>query len=220
MTDDDGVIQVQGLLFDNDGVLIDSTEAVESSWRAFADWYGLPRDELLTRVHGRRSRDVIGYYADRLPVSAEEAFARYIRACVEEYASVTVLPGAAELLASLPPAGWAVVTSGTRIVTQARMASAGLPAPPVLVTAEDVSVGKPDPAPYQLAATRLGLDTRACLVIEDSAPGLESGRAAGCHTLALHTTHRNRYSAADLDATDLTGIRIDHDGQCFRVYSI
>ena len=75
-------IQVAGLLFDNDGVLVDSTAVVEDSWRAFAGWYDLPVDDVLERVHGRRSRDVIAHYADRLPVSADEAFARYIDACI------------------------------------------------------------------------------------------------------------------------------------------
>lgn len=137
MTSDNGAVEVQGLLFDNDGVLIDSTAAVEASWRAFASWYDLPADDLLTRVHGRRSRDVIAHYTDQLPVSSEEAFSRYIDACVREFADVTVLPGATDLISSLPPYGWAVVTSGTRVVTEARMAAAGLPRPPVLITAED-----------------------------------------------------------------------------------
>jgi transcriptional regulator with XRE-family HTH domain len=83
MTSDNGAVEVNGLLFDNDGVLIDSTAAVEASWRAFASWYDLPADDVLTRVHGRRSRDVIAHYADRLPVSSDEAFARWTRTVVE-----------------------------------------------------------------------------------------------------------------------------------------
>jgi mannitol-1-/sugar-/sorbitol-6-phosphatase len=205
-----GAVEVKGLLFDNDGVLIDSTAAVEASWRAFASWYDLSADDVLTRVHGRRSRDVIAHYADRLPVSRDEAFARYIDACVREFADVEVLAGAAELISSLPPSGWAVVTSGTRIVTEARMAAAGLPRPPVLITAEDVPTGKPDPAPYRIAAERLDVDPAHCLAVEDSPAGLASAHAAGCVTLALLTTHEREDLDADLTAIDLTGVQILH----------
>lgn len=201
-------IDVAGLLFDNDGVLVDSTAAVEASWRAFAQWYDLPADDVLTRVHGRRSRDVIAHYAARLPVPAEEAFARYIDACIHEFSEVTLLPGAAELVNALPPHGWAVVTSGTKVITRARWAAASLPEPPILVTAEDVTAGKPDPAPYRTAAERLGLEPTECLVIEDSPAGLTSAQTAGCRTLALLTTHSPRELTADLLAVDLTSVQV------------
>jgi sugar-phosphatase len=206
-------IRVAGLLFDNDGVLVDSTAAVEDSWRAFASWYNLPVDDVLERVHGRRSRDVIAHYADGLPVSADEAFARYIDACIREFVQVELLPGTAELVALLPEKGWAVVTSGTKVVTQARWKAAGLPDPPVLISAEDVSEGKPKPDPYRTAAQRLGLDPADCLAIEDSPAGLTSARAAGCATLALLTTHPREDLDADLLAADLAAVRItNNDG--------
>jgi sugar-phosphatase len=211
-------IQVAGLLFDNDGVLVDSTAAVEGSWRAFASWYDLPADDVLERVHGRRSRDVIAHYADRLPVSADEAFARYIDACIREFVQVDLLPGTAELIASLPEQGWAVVTSGTKVVTEARWKAAGLPNPPVLISAEDVSAGKPEPDPYRTAAQRLRLSPSDCLAVEDSPAGLTSARAAGCTTLALLTTHPREDLDADLLAADLTAVRItDNDGFNVRV---
>jgi sugar-phosphatase len=206
-------IQVAGLLFDNDGVLVDSTAVVEDSWRAFAGWYDLPVDDVLERVHGRRSRDVIAHYADRLPVSADEAFARYIDACIREFVQVELLPGTAELVASLPEQGWAVVTSGTKVVTQARWKAAGLPDPPVLINAEDVSAGKPKPDPYRRAAQRLQLNPADCLAIEDSPAGLTSARAAGCTTLALLTTHQREDLDADLVVADLTAVRVtNNDG--------
>ncbi|MFL6140432.1 MAG: HAD-IA family hydrolase [Labedaea sp.] len=205
-------MHVQGLLFDNDGVLVDSTAAVENSWRAFARWYDLPADDVLQRVHGRRSRDVIEHYADRLPVPPDEAFQRYIDACVRDFAQVDLLPGAADTIAALPKTGWAVVTSGTKIVTHARWAAAGLPDPPVLISAEDVSSGKPDPDPYRTAANRLHLAPAACLAIEDSPPGLAAARAAGCTTLALLTTHERHDLDADLLAPDLKAVRISHNG--------
>lgn len=204
-------VHVDGLLFDNDGVLVDSTAAVEASWRAFANWYDLPAGDVLSRVHGRRSRDVIAHYAPRLPVSPDDAFARYIDACIREFSEVDLLPGAAEIVAALPPHGWAVVTSGTKVVTRARWSAAGLPDPPVLISADDVTAGKPDPDPYQTAAQRLHLDPAACLVIEDSPAGLTSARTAGCRTLALLTTHRQHELDADLFATDLAGVHIRFD---------
>ena len=201
--------EFSGLLFDSDGVLIDSTAGVEAAWLAFARWYGLPADDVLTRVHGRRSQDVIAYYADRLPVPPDEALDRFLATSMREHAGFAVLPGAVELLATLPARGWAVVTSGTRRVAQARLAAAGIPAPPVLVTAEDVPAGKPDPAPYRLAAQRLGLDPAGCLAVEDAPAGLASARGAGCATLALLTTHRRDQLDADLVATDLVTVRVD-----------
>lgn len=205
-------LHVKGLLFDNDGVLVDSTAAVEDSWRAFASWYDLPVDDVLQRVHGRRSRDVIDHYADRLPVPPDQAFQRYIDACVRDFAQVELLPGAADTLAALPNTGWAVVTSGTNVVTRARWAAAGLPDPPVLISAEDVSAGKPDPDPYRTAAQRLKLDPADCLAIEDSPPGLTAARTAGCTTLALLTTHPRQELDADLLALDLTAVQISHNG--------
>lgn len=208
---DSHTIRVAGLLFDNDGVLVDSTAAVEASWRAFASWYGLPADDVLERVHGRRSRDVIAHYADRLPVSTDEAFARYIDACIHDFAQVELLPGTADLIASLPEKGWAVVTSGTKVVTQARWKAAGLADPPVLVSAENVAEGKPQPDPYRTAAQRLRLNPADCLAIEDSPAGLTSARTAGCTTLALLTTHPREDLDADLLAADLAAVRITND---------
>ena len=204
-------VRVAGLLFDNDGVLVDSTAAVEDSWRAFAGWYDLSVDDVLERVHGRRSRDVIAHYADRLPVSADQAFARFIDACVRDLAQIELLPGTADLVASLSEQGWAVVTSGTKVVTRARWKAAGLAEPPVLVSAEDVAAGKPKPDPYRTAAQRLGLDPADCLAIEDSPTGLTSARIAGCKTLALLTTHPREDLDADLLAADLAAVRVTNN---------
>src|SRR5262249_34344265 len=121
---------------------------VEAAWRAFAGWYGLPAAELLEVAHGRRSRDVIERFADRLPVPVDDALARLLADAVAGEGPMTVLPGAAAVLGGLPPHGWAVVTSGTRAVATARLTHAGLPPPPVLVTAEDGPAGQPHPPPH------------------------------------------------------------------------
>ncbi|WP_460701815.1 HAD-IA family hydrolase [Myceligenerans halotolerans] len=210
---------MSAVLFDNDGVLIDSTAMVEASWRAFSDWYGIPADDLLEQVHGRRSRDVIAAYADKLPVAPDAAFERYIDACLKDFAMVDVLPGAVELLKSLPGRRYAIVTSGTRVVTEARMHGAGLPVPDVMITAADITHGKPHPMPYLVAAERLGVDPSTCLVVEDAPAGLVSGQAAGCKTLALLTTHeRESLDGADLYAMDLSTVKVTTVGNVLRVF--
>lgn len=197
-----------GLLLDNDGVLIDASNAIEYCWRTLASLYNLPVDDVLARVSGRRSRDVINGYAQMLPVTVDEALDQYEQICIEDTTSVQALPGAAELLESLPANCWTVVTSGTRDLTRTRLEAAGLPVPSVLVTAEDVTAGKPDPAPYKLAAERLGFLPELCLAVEDAPPGLASARAAGCRTLALLTTHKaEQLIGADLYLPNLAHVQ-------------
>jgi mannitol-1-/sugar-/sorbitol-6-phosphatase len=212
-------VRVRGLLFDSDGVLVDSTELVIAQWRVVAGWYGLPVDELLANMHGRRARDVLGDYADRLPVPVDQALDRMLSDPASMAArTVPVLPGARELLGSLPGHGWAVVTSGGVAVAPARLASAGLPAPPVLVTADDVPAGKPDPAPYLVAAKRLGLDAADCLVFEDAPPGLVAARAAGAQVVALRTTYpADQLSPADHVVTNLAAVSVRTAGAEFVV---
>ena len=212
-------VRVRGLLFDSDGVLVDSTELVVAQWRAFASWYGLPADELLADMHGRRAPDIIAGYADRLPVSVEDAYARLLADPAGlATRTVPVLPGAAELLASLPDRGWAVVTSGGRAVAGPRLASAGLPTPPVLITGDDVPAGKPDPAPYLLAAKRLDLDPADCLVFEDAPAGLASARAAGCRSLGLLTTYDAEVVGdADHQTASLASVTVESTADGFVV---
>jgi sugar-phosphatase len=107
--------------------------------------------------------------------------------------------GALALFSSVPPARRAIVTSGSARLATARIRAAGFPVPAVLVTADDVPQGKPDPAPYRLAAQRLGVHPRRCLAIEDAAAGIHSARAAGCTVIAVTGTA----PAADLTDADL-----------------
>lgn len=212
-------LEVEAILFDNDGVLIDSTHVVEESWRTFASWYDLPVDDVLAIVHGRRSRDVIETFASAVPVPPEDAWRRYIDACLTDFVHVDVLPGVTGLLTSLPPANWAVVTSGTRIVTTARMTAANLPTPPAMVTAEDITIGKPDPAPYLKGAELLGIAPADCLVVEDAPAGIESGTRAGCQTLALLTTHeRASLAGATAYAADLRAVSVEVCATGLRVH--
>ena len=132
-------IPCRGLLFDSDGVLVDSDASVHLSWSRWARDHGLAPAEVVDAVHGRRSADTVALLIDAAgQAAALEAIDRYE---VEDAATVTALPGAAELLASLPPDRWSVVTSGRRPLATARLAAAGLPVPSVLVCAEDVPAG-------------------------------------------------------------------------------
>jgi len=195
------------VLFDLDGTLVDSTALVERHWREFAGEHGLDVEVFLAGVHGRRSADIVRDHAHLLRAPAEAALRAYEERDAADLDGVRALPGAARTLAALPPHGWAVVTSATTAGARARLAAAGLPLPGVLVSADDVAAGKPDPAPYLEAARRLGLPPAGCLAVEDAPQGLRSAVLAGCRSLALLTTHRaDELAGADELAADLDDI--------------
>lgn len=189
-------------LFDIDGTLVDSTPAVERAWRTWAAENGFDGDEILAVSHGRRSEDTL---ADLLaPELVAPAYRRVFELEMGDLESVVALPGAAGVLASLPRDRWAAVTSGSRELMSARLAAAGLPVPEVMITAEDVDAGKPDPSGYLLAAERLGADPVDCLVIEDAPAGLEAGTRAGCRVIAVATSHSPEQLAGYEIIPDLT----------------
>ncbi|HET7598792.1 MAG TPA: HAD-IA family hydrolase [Gemmatimonadales bacterium] len=190
------MIDCSAVLFDLDGVLVDSTEFVERQWHEWAAWRGLDPAPFLRVCHGRRATETIQLAAPELDAEAEVA--RFRAMPVPEDPVLHPLPGAAELLAELPAGTWAVVTSGSRASAERRLAAAGLPRPPVLVAAEDVRHGKPSPEGYLRAASRLGVPATECVVIEDAPPGIEAARAAGAIVIALIGT----YSADQLPPSD------------------
>ena len=170
-------LRCDGVLFDCDGVLVDSDASVDNSWRRWAEAVGLDPDALGDIVHGRRSEDTI---AELLPADRRlEALTLIERIEVDDAARVTAIPGAAALLAMLPAGRWAVVTSGTDALATARLRAAGLPVPEVLITADDVASGKPDPEGYRTAARRLGYEPSSTVVLEDAPSGVLAARAAG-----------------------------------------
>lgn len=200
--------EVAALLFDIDGTLVDSTPAVERTWRTMAARHGLDAEAILAVSHGRRSEDTV---ADFWPVERREAAVAEILALeLADLDSVVALPGARRLLAGLPRERWAAVTSGSRALMTARLAAGGLPVPDVLVTAGEVAAGKPDPAGYLLAAERPGFPASACLVVEDAPPGLQAGRNAGARVLAVATSHPvEALGDAEAIIADLTQCRIE-----------
>ena len=200
-------VACRGLLFDADGVLVDSDASVELSWRRWAHRWDLEPATVLPMVHGRRSADTVALLVDH--ADRPRALADIDRYEVEDAASVTACPGAAELLAALPLDRWAVVTSGKRELATARLAAAGLPMPEVLVPADEVPRGKPDPAGYLLAAGALGLPPSDCVVLEDSPAGIAAGRAAGATVVGVS----ERALATDVPVVvrDLRGLSWDGD---------
>ena len=181
-------LTADALLFDLDGVLVDSTANVERHWRDWATSNGLDADRILSVVHGRRAIDSIREQAPHL--DAERELATLVEAEMRDTSGILVFDGAAELLASIPHDRWAIVTSGTHGVASARLRTAGLPIPDVLVTADRVARGKPDPEGYLAAAEALGFTAARCIVVEDAPAGLEAARRAGMRCIAITTTHR------------------------------
>jgi len=177
----------RAILFDLDGVLADSTAAVERQWRAFAGRHALDGDAVMRVIHGRRAVDSVRALVPHADVDAE--IARLIEDETTDVADIVALPGAAELLAALPAGRWTVVTSGVRQVAEARLRAAGLPVPPHLVAADEITRGKPDPEGYLKGAAALGVAPADCLVVEDAPAGAAAARAAGMRLVALTTTH-------------------------------
>jgi len=180
------VIEPRAVLSDLDGVLVDSRAQIEGTWRRFADRNGLDPEHVLAETHGRRAVDLIRVVAPHLDAEVEAA--RIEREEIEIADGLRPLPGARELADSIPPERFAIVTSGSRPLALARLQAAGIPVPHVLVTAEQVEAGKPDPAGYLRAAALLGVEPAHSLVLEDAPPGVEAGLAAGMTVVAVLTT--------------------------------
>jgi mannitol-1-/sugar-/sorbitol-6-phosphatase len=179
--------RVTAIVFDLDGVLADSTAAVERAWRRWAGEHGLAAADVLAIAHGRPSRDVVRELAPHLD-AAEQA--RLVDGWeVRDTEGVAALPGALECVALARRGSWAIVTSGGRELATGRLRAVGVPLPEVLVTADDVARGKPDPEPYERAARELGVPAGECLVVEDSPPGIAAARRAGMFVVAVATTH-------------------------------
>ncbi|MGO1052733.1 HAD-IA family hydrolase [Crossiella sp. CA198] len=201
-------IPCRAVLFDCDGVLVDSTGPAEDAWSQWAREYGLDPAVVLDGMHGVRSQDTVATY---LP--AEQRAEGHVRIEQIEIAGAegTVpIPGIPDLLAALP-GNWAVVTSATLPLLRARLAAAGLPLPEVTITGEAVRQGKPSPEGYLAAAARLGVPIEQCVVVEDSAAGIQAGLAAGAgHVLGVGKGEATE--AAHSAVPDLTGVSWDGSG--------
>ena len=182
------------LLFDLDGVLVDSAEVVERTWRRWAARHGLDAAAVVRAAHGRRTIETVRLLAPHL--AADDEVTALAASESTETDGVYEVPGARELLASLPSGSWAVVTSGIRPVAELRIRHTGLPTPAVLVPADEVRRGKPDPEGYLTAAARLDADPAQCVVVEDTPPGIEAAHAGGMRVVAIASTYEQEALAA------------------------
>ncbi len=181
------VTSVRAVLLDMDGTIVDSDASVERAWTTWSVEHGLDPADVLPTVHGSPPEPTVRRLLPALDDRAVAVSAqRQMDLQYDDLADVVAAPGASELLAALDRLGlpWAVVTSADVRLAKARLGAAGID-PPLLVTVEEVRRGKPDPEGFLIAAGRLGVEPGVCLVVEDSEPGLASGRAAGMRTAAL-----------------------------------
>ena len=192
------------VLFDLDGTLVDSGAAVRRSWLAWAAESSITAE----RLHGFHGMPAAQILAELVPAEQVLAAAERLEQLeVGDVDDIVLLPGAARALSDIGASRSAIVTSCTAPLAAARIAAASVPSPAVVVTASDVEVGKPDPAPFLLAAQRLGVDPKHCLVVEDAVSGLTAARAAGMATLAVTTTYQAAALQADVVVTDLDAVR-------------
>lgn len=212
-------IRCRGVLFDLDGVLVDSTPAVARVWAWWAHHHGFPDpDEIVRLAHGRPSIESIRELVPNAELDAENR--ELERREIEDTDGVIPLPGTLELLQAIPPEQWAIVTSCTRRLAEVRIAAAGLPKPRYLVTSTDITNGKPHPEPYLKGAQLLGVSGAECVVIEDAPAGIRAGKAAGAHVVALRTTASDaelREAGADWIVKDCADLSVDpgKDGEEF-----
>jgi sugar-phosphatase len=208
-------VRCKALLFDLDGVLIDSTPAVERVWTVWANERGFVPAEVVQRAHGRPSITTIREYLPNADHNAENLEVE--RREIADVEGIIPLPGALELLQVLPLSRWAIVTSCTRALAEVRVRAGGLPVPKHFLTSTEVSNGKPHPEPYIKGASMLGLAPEDCVVFEDAPAGIRSGKGAGARVLALRTTAPDedlRAAGADWIARDCSAVKltVESDG--------
>ncbi len=208
------VIRCSALLFDLDGVLIDSTPAVARVWSGWAVEHGFAPETVVRLAHGRPSRTTIRELLPHADINREDREVE--RREMKDLDGVVVLPGARELLNILPPERWTIATSCTHPLAMVRLRAAGLPIPKAIITSSDVKIGKPDPEPYLKAAAKLGFAASDCIVVEDAPAGVRAGKAAGARVIAFLTTMVRRdleEAGADWIVQDCADIRTSCDDE-------
>lgn len=213
-----GEFHAEAIVFDKDGVLIDTMAMIRATWADWALAHGVDTDQVIASIH-MTAYELIDTFAPSSDPAAEIRWIGRRQSGMEH--SIVAFDGAADLLARLPPDAWAIVTSARRDPTLRHLETAGLPVPKVLICAEDVERGKPDPSGYVLAAERLGTRPEHCVAVEDAPGGIRSARGAGMSVVAIATT----YLAADLREADavvdaLTGLSVIAADGCLRVRTL
>lgn len=172
------------VIFDMDGTLVDSRAAVEVAWRNWALKHGVSADEILAVAHGRRTQEVMQRFAPR-GIDVDREASELETGEGDNADDICAVPGALDLLRWIPRGDWAVVTSASRELASRRLLAAGLPLPNFLISADDVSTGKPDPQGYLLAIDRMRARAGDCLVFEDAPAGILAAKGAGCDVVAI-----------------------------------
>ena len=198
------------ILFDLDGVLLDSTRVVAEQYTRWARENDLDPEYVMEAAHGVRTVEVIRRVAPHLDAVAETKKIEDREAAAE---GIVQIPGALALLNSIPRGRWAVVTSGTRFLAVNRMQKFGIPVPDIMVTADDVSNGKPDPEPYRRGAELLQTDPAQCVVFEDAPAGIRSAQGAGMKVISLPTTYpATELREADVIISGLADVQVTLNG--------
>jgi sugar-phosphatase len=201
------ILRCSAILFDLDGVLVDSTRSVGRQWRLWAEEHRVDPEQILEIAHGRRTVEVIRLLAPHVDVESEVR--RVEKREADDVDGVDVMPGADALLAAIPEGRWGIVTSGTNYLATSRLRHARLPIPNVLVSADEVKQGKPHPEPYLTGARLLGRQAEECLVIEDAPAGIEAAHSAGMRAIGLTSTFAASELKADIVVEDLRHLRFD-----------
>ena len=197
------------VVFDLDGVLVDSSVVVGRHWRRWGKRLGIDYARIAAVMHGRRSAEVVALVAPHLDAECESRDLDAHEAVDTD--GLRVFDGAAALLQGLPPGKWGIATSGSALTAATRLRFGHLPVPAALVTAEDVLRGKPDPDAYVLTAERLGVAPSSCVVVEDAPAGVAAAHAAGMRTVAVLTTHSPAaLAAADLIVRGIDALAVHH----------
>jgi sugar-phosphatase len=200
-------LECEAIIFDLDGVLVDSSACVEKHWSLWAAKHQLEAGKILAIAHGRRSVETIRLIA--LSLNAEQEASLIEADAAFDTEGICPIEGAANLLRSLPRHRWAIATSGTPAIATTRLTHTGLPIPDVFVTASDVTQGKPHPEVYLLAAQRLGIAPQNCVVVEDAPAGIQAARNAGMRAIAVTTTHDAAALAeADIITAHLSNMQV------------
>lgn len=208
----------QAILFDLDGVLVDSAECVERTWRNWATHHRLNPERVIALAHGRRAIETVRLVAPELGAAAELAALAASEATTSN--GVYEVAAARELLELLPADRWGVVTSGIRAVAEFRLRHTRLPSPSVMVCADEIVHGKPDPEGYLIAAARLGRAAADCIVIEDTPAGIESAQAAGMRAIAVASTYpREQLTAADAVVERLADLSVVRHGDRIEIHT-
>jgi mannitol-1-/sugar-/sorbitol-6-phosphatase len=203
------IFSCEAILFDLDGVLVDSTGSVTRQWKRWAQENNIDPQKVVEIAHGVRTIEIVRKLAPHLDAEAEVV--RLEKREADDHEGVAVMPGAAELIKAIPEGRWCVVTSGTRHLATSRLKLASLPTPQILVSADDVSKGKPDPEPYLMGAKLLGMKPAECLVIEDAPAGIRAAHAGGMKAIAITSTYpTSALQEADAVVQKLAQIEISH----------